>query len=80
MFEPRDVQRPFSTTGNPDFIDLEGRHPSAEEQEHVADRFRRNEEELTAEERADLLHPSMWRRFARFWGSVLLAPFRGPSS
>ena len=60
--------RPFSYSGNPDFIDLEARHPSAEAQEHVAARFRSNDEELTAKEREEILHPSLWRRFKQFWG------------
>ena len=80
LFERRDVQRPFSTRANPDYIDLEGRHPSAEEQEQTAVRFRRNEEDLATDERADLLNPSIWRRFVRFWGGVLRATLRGQSS
>ena len=58
----------FSNSGNPDFIDLEGRHPSAEAQERVAAGFKSHEVELTVKEREKLLHPSLWRRFKQFWG------------
>ena len=62
---PPHVERPFSHEGNPDLIELEGRHPSAEEQEHVAARFQRVEEELTAKEREKLLHPTPWLRLTQ---------------
>lgn len=80
LYESADMQRPFTAAANPAHIDAERRHPSAEEQERIADRFDRDDGETTPEQLEQLLHPPMWRRFARFWRGVLMAPLRGSSS
>jgi hypothetical protein len=58
----------FSNSGSPDFIAMEKRHPSAEDQGHVAARFVDGEVELTPKEPEQHLHPSLRRRFTQFWG------------
>jgi hypothetical protein len=60
-----------SNQGSPAFIDLEKRHPSSEEDERVAERFKSKDEEvaaLTPEEYKKYVHPNLWRRIKQFWG------------
>jgi hypothetical protein len=57
--------------GNPAYIDLENRHPSAEADERVAERFKSKDEEVAAkapEEYEKYVRPNLWRRFKQFWG------------
>jgi hypothetical protein len=56
---------------DPAFIDLEHRHPSSEEQAHLAEGFKRRDDEVAAMTPAEykkFVHPNLWRRFKQFWG------------